>query len=312
MHVFHSTRNKAELHKDFQAIFVQDLNKKWDKYVAKCPQLANAMLPGMTAKKILVAEFKVLVRAYFYYIDYIKSLSVVDRHNVQSAANKVFKYKSFSSDIASFLIDPKNKYIIHNCVYCDTTKVMTFTHNGRSIRTFQNEHILDKGTCPLVALSLYNFAPSCAICNGQNLKGNNTIGDSEDEVVLLSPTNPHYDFWNKALFVVNPKITATSGKARVQSPNDYEIDFIYKDIRYKKTVNLFALKERYNTCHLMEALRWLDNKDRMNDVMLGAYAKIEQVTPEEIYNRVFRIDIDRKENNPLRKMKEDLIGETPW
>ena len=62
----------------------------------------------------------------------------------------------------------------------------------------------------------------------------------------------------------------------------------------------------------MEALRWLDNKDRMNDVMLGAYAKIEQVTPEEIYNRVFRIDIDRKENNPLRKMKEDLIGETPW
>lgn len=312
MHTFHSTRNKVELHRDYQAIFVHNLDKKWEKHVAECPQLANAMLPGMTAKKILVAEFKILVRAYFHYIDYMESLSKTDRLSVQCAANKVFTYNSFSSDIATFLINPQNKYIIHNCVYCDTTKVTPFDHKGRHVRAFHNEHILDKGTCPLVSLSLYNFVPACGICNGHNLKGNNTIGDSEEEVTLLSPTNPHYDFWHKVLFVVNPKVTALSGKIREQSPNDYEIDFLYKDIRYEKSVQLFALKARYNTNFLMEALRWLDKKDRMTNVMLEAYAKLEQVTPEEIYNREFRIEIDRNENNPLRKLKEDLIGETPW
>lgn len=61
------------------------------------------------------------------------------------------------------------------------------------------------------------------------------------------------------MFVVNPKATI-AWKKREDIPDNFEIDFVYKDATYKKSVDLFGLKSRYNTDCLMEALRWLDKK----------------------------------------------------
>lgn len=190
-------------------------------------------------------------------------------------------------------------------------KVSPFDHKGKRVRRFDTEHVLDKGNCPLVALSLYNFVPSCTTCNGPAIKGTQTIGDTKDEIVKLSPTNPAYNFWNNVLFVVNPKATI-AWKKREDIPDNFEIDFIYKDATYKKSVDLFGLKSRYNTDCLMEALRWLDKKDRFTPKMLHDYADLEGCSEDAICEREFKIDIDRKEHNLYRKMKEDLIGITPW
>lgn len=310
MYRFKSKRAISDLHTTYIALYRQDMDKKWNKYVKLCPDLAGAMLPGMTAKKLLTAEFRVLVDVYFYYKNYINGMSPARRDAVNTAAQKVFTYKSYATEIADFLLDPDNEYEIHNCIYCDMERISPFAHRGKKVRRFATEHVLDKGACPLVALSLYNFVPTCGHCNGPSLKGMKTIGDTIEEIKHLSPTNPTYDFWHKVLFVVNPITDAITDIKREEHSDHYEIDFRYKDISYSKFIELFGLKSRYQKDCLKKALRLLDDIDKYTPKMLSDMANIYKNTPEEVYEDVFHVETDRREHEIYRKMKEDLMGLT--
>lgn len=310
MYRFISTRDIKELHTAYKELYSHDLDKKWNKYVGKCPELAGAMKPGMTAKKLLVADFNQLVNVYFHYLDYIDSLDEAQRAAVKESAEKVFTYKSFSTKIADFLLNPDNKFEIHNCVYCDTEKVSPFNKNGKKVRRFETEHVLDKGKCPVVGLSLHNFVPSCSTCNGPEVKGTSTIGTTLDEIKQLSPTNPSYNFWHKVLFVVNPRLQDVANIKREEHPGDYEIDFYYKDKVYERSVELFGLKGRYNADYLMDALRLLDDMDRLTPKSVADAAALFNMTCEEYLEYHFQVDKYRKEHKPLRKIREDLLGIT--
>ena len=128
MYSFISTRDISELHNAYKALYGQDLDKKWNKHVVLCPDLAGAMLSGMTAKKLLTAEFRVLVNVYFHYKNYVNGMTEARRDAVNAAAQAVFTYKSYSTKIAQFLLNPDNKYEIHNCIYCDMEKISSFDH----------------------------------------------------------------------------------------------------------------------------------------------------------------------------------------
>lgn len=310
MYRFKSTRDKSELHSAYNTLYCHDLNKKWARQVAVCPELAGAMLPGMTAKKLLTAEFRVLVDVYFHYKKYMEGLTQAIRTDVNTNAQKVFTYKSYSGKIAQFLLNPDNKYEIHNCIYCDMEKISPFAHNGKKVRRFETEHVLDKGNCPLVALSLYNFVPSCGHCNGPDVKGVKTIGDTIEEIKHLSPTNPSYDFWHKVLFVVNPITGTITDIQREKHPEHYEIDFKYKDVSYSKFTELLGLKSRYQEDCLIKSLRLLDEMDKHTPKMLSDLANLYGKTPEEVYEQVFNVESDRREHAKYRKMKEDLMGLT--
>ena len=105
-----------------------------------------------------------------------------------------------------------------------------------------------------------------------------------DEIKRLSPTNPSYNFWHKVLFVVNPKLAAgIADTKREDNPNNYEIDFYYKDRVYERSVELFGLKERYNNDYLMDALRLLDAKDRLTPKSVADAAAIFGMTSEEYF-----------------------------
>ena len=58
MYRFISTRDIKELHTAYKELYSHDLDKKWNKYVQKCPDLAGAMKPNMTAKKLLQKRLK--------------------------------------------------------------------------------------------------------------------------------------------------------------------------------------------------------------------------------------------------------------
>ena len=310
MYSFISTRDISELHNAYKALYGQDLDKKWNKHVVLCPDLAGAMLSGMTAKKLLTAEFRVLVNVYFHYKNYVNGMTEARRDAVNAAAQAVFTYKPYSTKIAQFLLNPDNKYEIHNCIYCDMEKISSFDHKRKKVRRFETEHVLDKGDCPLVALSLHNFVPACGHCNGPSVKGVRTIGDTIEEIKHLSPTNPSYDFWHKVLFVVNPITDAITDIKREDHPDHYEIDFRYKDTSYSKFTELFGLKSRYQEDCLKKALQLLDKKDRFTPKMLSDLANLYKKTPEEVYEDEFRVETDRREHEIYRKMKEDLMGLT--
>lgn len=306
MYTFISSQDKKKLHTKYLSLFTKDLDNVWKNKVTSCQLLNAAMLPGMTAKKLLVAEFRVLVNVYHYYINYVNGLSDYDKRIVQDAANDVFKYESYSKRIADFLINPSNGYKISNCVYCDTVNVSPFPGHKRRIRRFQTDHVLNRGACPLVALSLHNFVPSCNICNGANLKGTNTIGDTIEEIKHLSPTNPSYNFWHKVLFVVNPKYSWVSDNKKSEHPEHYEIDFYYKDKVYAKSVDLFCLKEKYNNDYLNKALELIDKKGTYTPVWVRDLANKTGQPYSKVYEDLFGIDKDQL----YRKATEDILGIT--
>lgn len=49
MYKFVSSQDKRALHRAYNALYVQDLEEKWNKKVRITPLLAGAMLHGMTA-----------------------------------------------------------------------------------------------------------------------------------------------------------------------------------------------------------------------------------------------------------------------
>lgn len=142
-------------------------------------------------------------------------------------------------------MDTDNGFEIHNCVYCDLEDVTTFIRaNGSKVRKFETEHVLDKGACPLVALSLYNFIPSCKTCNGPDIKGAKTLGDTIAEMVELSPSAEGYDFDRKVSFEVKILTPGAADLNMATHPDDCEIDFNIRDNmpRYKLFFPKFANK----------------------------------------------------------------------
>ena len=104
------------------------------------------------------------------------------------------------------------------------------------------------------------------------------------------------------LFVVNPMLPDIVDIKREDKPYNYEIDFYYKDRVYERSVELFGLKERYNTDYLMDALRLLDAKDRLTPKSVADAAAIFGMTSEEYFENQFHVEVFRNEHKPFRKI----------
>lgn len=180
---------------------------------------------------------------------------------------------------------------------------------------FDLDHILDKGSCPIVALSLYNFTPSCQVCN-EKLKRTQTIGLTREELCKLSPTSPDYDFDNNVTISVIPKKSTCSTFRFESHKDDYSIEFKCTDADYQKTIDLFRLRERYN-CHKVEALRLLDLKERYSDANIRSISRLLQngtqsvtalqYTEQQIYEDIFGEDFSERHHRCLGKLRKDIL-----
>ncbi len=178
---------------------------------------------------------------------------------------------------------------------------------------FDLDHELDKGSCPLLALSLYNFVPSCPVCN-EKLKHSETIGDKTDknELIKLSPTSDSYDFDGNVSFGITPRRASTYGF--VKHMKKYSIDITCHDTAFKKSVDLFRLRQRYNY-HKIFALRLLDLKERysvgsismISNLLRGMAAKPDRYTEQQIYEDIFGEEYSKVGNRCFDKLRRDVL-----
>ena len=245
--VYNRKKSLDEVKEAYAKIIEKDIDKEWGNLVAKYPKMKKAIAGKMKASDLLTAEFEKLVDVYFRYISLKGELDKKEGPKMHAQAEKIFSYGSYKEKIAGFFMNDDYGFEVHNCYYCELEDVSKYKDSkGREKRQFQIEHVLDKGTCPMVGLSLFNFVPSCGHCNSQGVKGNNTIGDTKDEIKKLSPTIPTYNMENKVIFVVNYLNPLASDFDMANHPDDYEIGFYYLDKLYEKSVKLFDLSNRYN------------------------------------------------------------------
>lgn len=184
----------------------------------------------------------------------------------------------------------------------------TFKPNYKNRSNFDVEHILDKGSCPIVALSLMNFVPSCQVCNSR-LKKTRILGKDGIPEGKLSPTSPLYDFDNGVTIRILPK----TGQIKInptQHREDYNLVFDISDNDYEYFVNLFKLEERYSY-HKIEALRWVELKQKYTDaritMMSNALSGNPDFTVDKIREDIFGSDFTNNEHRCFSKMKRDIL-----
>lgn len=189
----------------------------------------------------------------------------------------------------------------------DTIKTMSDNH-------FDLDHELDKGSCLLVALSLYNFVPSCQVCN-EKLKRSQTIGNrtNKAELIKLSPTSDGYDFDRNVTFSVTPKTASTFGFMR--NNEKYSVEVNCQDPDYEKSVELFRLKQRYNY-HKVFALRLLDLKERYSDGSIKMISNLLQrktaisarYTEQQIHEDIFGEEYSKVGHRCFDKLRRDVLN----
>lgn len=308
---FVSSKNPAELEKAYLAKYdVGLLQNKLEILMVKYPDIKLVLPDDITAKKLLIGNFKYLVKVYLAFTHYINGKAQKEKTAICTEfVEGGFNYKNHSEKIAAFLTDKNNGFDIYNCVYCDLVNVRAFIKsNGKLVRRFETEHVLDKGICPLVALSLYNFVPSCTTCNSAALKGANTIGDTEDEIVKLSPTVDGYDFDGNVKFDVKIVTPGAENFNAVSHADDFEIDFIIKENVYQKSIDLFELKQRYNNkLEKIELLNWRDKRYKYPNNVIQQMAKLLDIPFDEMFEDMFELNLRRDLHSPMEKARREVM-----
>ena len=212
-------------------------------------------------------------------------------------AQRPYKSKADYDKVASYLRWSVNKWD------------RTFKPNYKYRHHFDLDHVLPKSEFKLVGLSLYNFVPSCQICN-QKLKGTRVLGTRGVPKEKLSPSSPQFDGEKKTEFHILPKASVNAGRLRpTLNPQDYDLKLDAIDPDYEDFIRLFKLDERYQQ-HKRVALHWLEMKYKYSDARIRMMEKSlnhRSFSFTRIKSDIFQEDLYGEGSMNFSKLRKDML-----
>jgi len=255
----------------------------------------------------------VIKTCYFCNIDFINSFSDMnDYHNAvdflkRADENELCKIQGISDKTAKQIKSKRAKIFT-------LRKIRNSKNIIKNIKTmmlkekyshFTLDHVLDKGSFPLLGLSLYNFVPSCYSCNSKFKRAEKLVENSTK--VCLSPTSDKFSFEDDVKFKLyfhNKKNISS-----IQDKNDYILDFSYSKNQneYEKYIDIFKLKGRY-IFHKDEVISLLKKKERYSTSQLDEISNIVQTSSEQIKRDIFGKELFESDiqNTSMTKFKQDI------
>ena len=168
--------------------------------------------------------------------------------------NYIIHYRLLSDSLRHTLLCSLG---VTTCPYCNRQYITGYIDENKKKTTADLDHFYQKGTYPLFALSLFNFIPSCQICNSR-MKG-------EKQIHSLYPYEEGFE--DNVKFCLNPKEKYNNEKELLKSwlgdseaierlSIDFEfcehLDEEFKN-RAEGSIKLFKLKQVYDI-HKAKAL----------------------------------------------------------
>lgn len=279
------TNHQKFLEKKFQSLLdnADTRQKEWTrlrKELYGLDSTLEAILP-VKLEQIMILPFPDLAEIYEKYVNL--KLSKTGKIHIDLKAlfsyitytnSKGEKFRPLSTNIIKFFKDEKNGFKIHTCHYCDMAYINYFILENKKHTQFDLDHVLAKGRCPLVALSLYNLVPACPTCNGPHIKGQRVMSGLLAQRKKLSPTSNNYDFDKNVKLWIKPKLGTVHNTNLLKHQDEYEIAFDTSlDPDYDNEIDFFYLRQRYNY-HKCEALRLEDLKAKYTPEKIKEMAKI--------------------------------------
>lgn len=317
-----------ECHKKYFETYVSDNYKKIQFKNCKEDKGAQEFLQKLFTKNLAIGNRTELKECIILYNKYIEKIKVkasektikkrIKRFN--SIVKEVFNYKQFREN-KNNIIDKNNNRIgwnrnqlisllnIRTCPYCNRQYVTNYLESGEINKTTADlDHFYSQDKYPFLALSLYNFIPSCQICNSR-FKGNKEGAENgiypyeegfEDDAKFIIESDTLNYMWNNS----------DDFKIKLQV-NNYCNDE-KKIERINKSIELFKLNKVYDAHK--DYCRELINKsiiynDEMITYLLKQYKDVldeESIKREIMGNYYNEIDL---QNRPLAKLTKDICEE---
>ncbi len=289
---------------------LDELEERWRDFKELHPALS---VFTESVKELVSATFCELVDVYERYQN-LPSETLEQKEELATIKsyllNMVFNYdktgaghQTHQGVISGFFRKKMDDLNIHTCYYCDMAYINPYIVDVDEIKSqFDLDHALAKDDCPLVALSLHNFVPSCPVCN-ERLKRKNPLNDSLDGVKLVAPCSEDFDANKQIHFKVNQEKVCTSGFMRHR--DCYRIKVNAHGV-YGSYAKLFRLEERYEY-HKGEALRLLDLKRKYPMSNIRQIARLMHKTADEVKEDVFGLHFSKNNHRCFDKMKRDIM-----
>ena len=222
---------------------------------------------------------------------------------------KVFNYdcrakgcKPHQGVISQFFQKKMDELNVHTCFYCDMAYINPYVDGVDTKSQFDLDHAIAKSDCPITALSLHNFVPSCPVCN-QRLKRRNPLAACDADLMNVAPCSEQFDADKNIYFKVMQTKACTGGF--VKHRENYAVKVIARG-KYDAYAKLFHLEERYEY-HKGEALRLLDLKRKYPASNLKKIANILHRTKDEVYEDIFGLGFSKDNHRCFDKMKRDIM-----
>ncbi len=218
-----------------------------------------------------------------------------------------FTYVGFNSSIRVKIINDINVKV---CPYCNRAFTTNFVYEDDLKTTADLDHFYPKKYYPLFSLSLFNFIPSCLVCNSR-------FKSSHDREILY----PYYDsFGSDAFFSLGNDEADSILYSLLGKTHKLELT-INVDPRSEKlnkinnSIELFKLKELYDT-HIDHA----SNIKRRKYCFRNGYEAVindllkktnKQISFEEIETILYGYQFNKEEDYTiLEKLSKDMISES--
>ena len=245
-------------------------------------------------------KFKWLIIGRFETLSKIKAKIGTSKKIKDNEAIKfIFNYSNQQSKIIKPFFE--NNLLISTCYYCNIDFINMYNKTKTKKNKFTLDHFFDKSTYPYLALSLYNFIPSCYTCNSK-LKKN-------EEFENISPSSTKYDFDEQVKFKI--QLSETCDDLYIKNKKDIEIDLreIYLK-KYKVFIEKMFLNERYEV-HKDIVFEMIQKKELYPDSRLKELQSLTGVPYQQIKKDIFNL-IDENEDlskKPFNKLIKDISQE---
>ena len=286
-----------------------EIESRWSQYKILHPVLAGF---NQTVAEIMTASFAelVVISRQFRNLpnrteDEKRELRTIKGYLKKKVFNNDYRAKGckpHQSVISKFFQKKMEELNVHTCFYCDMAYINPFVDGTDTKSQFDLDHAIAKGDCPITALSLHNFVPSCPVCN-QRLKHKKPLATNDANLMRVAPCSEQFDADRNIYFkVVQAK--ACSGGFMKHREN-YNVKVVARG-KYDTYAKLFHLEERYEF-HKGEALRLLDLKRKYPTSNLKKIANMLHKTTEEVCEDIFGMGFSKDHHRCFDKIKRDIM-----
>ena len=309
-----SSREFDDLKTNYKAIYatheLQTMEDGWTNWKLR----NNVTNIPETVEQLIVADVDALADVYDRFVQLTQvqekvvnaSTGEKKRSQEYKELDKIFRYYNhYDSRIAKFFHKYADELSICSCHYCELAYVNTYqvTVSGRAMvrQHFDVDHYLPKTHCPILGLSLFNFVPSCQVCNSR-IKSDHVIGANKVEWAKFSPVSENYEFEDN----VKIRLRMHRGpNTAFKEKTEYYIYFRCKN-GFREPVNFFHLEERYEF-HKPEAMRIKQLKARYPQSARRKIARLLGCTEARVREDLFHEHFLKDNERCFAKLTSDML-----